>query len=66
MNEWMVIIDMDQPDHRKPVAFEADDQYSCETFESVSSIRELRESHSMGVFFWWAFNFVTGDVEELF
>ena len=66
MNEWIVIVDMDQPGHRKAVAFEADDEFSCDTFESVSAIRELREDHMMNVFVWWAFNFVTGEVEELF
>lgn len=66
MNEWIVIVDMDQPGHRVPVAFEASDEFSCETFGTVTEIRELHERHSMGVFMWWAFNFVTGEVEELF
>ena len=65
MNEWVVIVDMDQPGNRTAVAMSGDDDFSCATFNSVDDIRELQRKHSLGVFTWWAFNFVTGEAEEL-
>lgn len=66
MNEWIVIVDMEQPGNRMAVALESDDDFSCSTFESVKEIRELKKKHGLGVFTWWAFNFVTGLVEDIF
>lgn len=65
MNEWIVIVDMDQPGNRMAVALEADDDFSCATFESLVEIEKLQFKHGLGVFTWWALNFVTGEVEEL-
>lgn len=65
MNEWIVIVDMDQPGNRMAVTLEADDDFSCHKFESVGEIQELHKKHNLGVFMWWAFNFVTGEVEEV-
>ena len=65
MNEWVVIVDMDQPGNRMAVAMSADDGYSCATFGTVESIRNLQRKHPLGVFTWWAFNFVTGEAEEI-
>ena len=66
MDEWIVIVDMDQPGNRMAVALSADDDFSCGEFESVDEIRELHKKHCLGVFMWWAFNFVTGEVEEVY
>ena len=63
--EWIVIVDMDQPGNRMAVALSADDDFSCGGFASVEAIRELKNKHQLGVFTWWAFNFVTGELEEL-
>ena len=65
MNEWIVIVDMDQPGNRMAVALTADDDFSSGEFESVDEIRELQKKHSLGVFTWWAFNYVTGELEEM-
>lgn len=65
MGEWIAIVDMDQPGNRMAVAIGDEDEFSCAKFESVGEIQELHESHGLGVFMWWAFNFVTGEVEEV-
>lgn len=65
MNEWIAIVDMDQPGNRMAVALGDDDDFSCAQFESVDAIEELQKVHGLGVFTWWAFNFLTGEVEEL-
>lgn len=64
MNKWIAIVDMEQPDIRHVVVIE-EDEFACATFESVDEIRELQRKHSLGVFTWWAFNFVTGEVEDI-
>ena len=65
VNEWIAIVDMEQPGNRMAVTLAGDDEFSCATFESVNEIRELQSKHSLGVFTWWAFNFVTGEAEEI-
>jgi hypothetical protein len=65
MNGWIVIVDMDQPGNRMAVSLEGDDEFSCATFESLAEIEKLQTQHLLGVFTWWAFNFVTGELEEL-
>jgi len=66
MNEWVVIVDMDQPGNRMAVAMSGDDDFSCATFEFVEEISELKKRHHLGVFVWWALNFVTGAVVEVY
>jgi len=66
MKEWIVIVDMDQPGSRKPVALADSNEFSCAAFESVDAIRELRSKHVLGVFEWWAFNYETGESEVLY
>ena len=66
MNEWIVIVDMEQPDIRRPVSLtDMEDDFSCAAFESVQHIERLKRGHPLGVFVWWAFNYVTGEAEEL-
>ncbi len=65
MNEWIAVVDMDQPENRMAVTLSDDDEFSCATFESVEEIRELQKKHGLGVFTWWAFNFVTGEAEDI-
>lgn len=65
MNEWIAIVDMDQPGNRMVVTLDDDDDFSCATFESAEEIRELQKEHGLGVFTWWAFNFVTGEAEDM-
>ena len=65
MNEWIAIVDMDQPGRRVPVAL-SDGDWDCATFSCVDEIKELHKDHSLGVFMWWAFNYVTGEGEEIF
>ena len=62
MNEWIVIVDMDQPGRRVPLTLK-DEEGEIATFASVEEIRKL--THPLGVFEWWAFNYVTGESEKV-
>jgi len=65
MGEWIVIVDMDQPGNRMAVAISDEDEFSCAKFESLAEIEKLQRKHGLGVFSWWALNFVTGELEEM-
>ncbi len=62
MNEWIVIVDMDQPGRRVPMTLMEDDD-KIATFESVEAIEAY--VHPLRVFEWWAFNYVTGESEAV-
>ena len=62
MNEWIIIVDMNQPGRQVPLIIK-DKDWDIATFESVEEIRAL--VHPLNVFKRWAFNYVTGESEEI-
>lgn len=62
--QWIAIVDMDQPDNRRPLVITDPDDNPV-TFDSYREIRKLAIEHPLGVFSWWAVNFATGRVEVI-
>ena len=49
---YIVIVDMDQPDIRRFVGLQAEDEFSLAEFDSIMEVETLKEKHSLGVFEW--------------
>ena len=64
-NEWIAIIDLDQPSVRRPIVLLNSDLDETATFPSVQAIKEVQRTHLMRDFCWHAFNYATGESEEI-
>jgi hypothetical protein len=62
--KYIVIVDMDQPGNRRPVVL-TDEEENPGMFQSLEAIVRLKAIHPLGVFTWWAFNWQTGESEDL-
>lgn len=64
-NQWIAIIDLEQPNLRRPIVLMTSDLDETATFPSVAAIKEVQRTHLMRDFCWHAFNYTTGESEEV-
>ena len=63
-HQWMAIVSLDQPDAVRPFVI-SDSNGDVYPFASVEAIKKFRTTNALQDGDWYAFNFVTGQIEEV-
>lgn len=63
--EWMAIVVFDFSNGTRPIAILDEDLEAVALFESRDEIVAMSKRHFLKAGEWYAFNFITGEMEEL-
>ena len=62
---WVVVVDMDQPRHRKALPILDEDEQFMHVFVDLEEIRGAKMGHVLDVFEWLAINIINGEMEVI-